>query len=125
MMGSTNKRFKIAAEDLRSIAEGHGAAFASDMVVVEGHRVGFMYRERPDFLEDSGWRFMSGFESDEYVSNPANFGIYDINTIANYDPDIVPLLRQPIGSEFQRDPESGVFSDVGDGHLADSPEPPN
>jgi hypothetical protein len=28
--------------------------------------------------------------------------LYDVNTIANYDPSIIPLLDAPIGSAFGR-----------------------
>jgi len=31
-------------------------------------------------------------ESEDYASDPDNVGIYDVNTIANYDRDIIPLL---------------------------------
>jgi len=53
------KRFKLSAEQIRPLAEGHGACFASDMIKVEGRRVAFMYREAPGREGDSGWRFMS------------------------------------------------------------------
>ena len=62
-----NKRFKLGAEAIRPLAEGHGACFATDMITVEGRRVAFMYRQAPDNDVDSGWRFMSGYESDAYV----------------------------------------------------------
>ena len=61
-----------------------------------------MYREVPDFREDSGWRFNAGDESDEYMDDPKNHAIYEVNTIANYDPAIIPHLDAPIGSEFER-----------------------
>ena len=61
-----------------------------------------MYREQPDNDIDSGWRFMTGTESDAYMNDPQNHGVYDVNTIANYDPDVVPLLDAAIGSAFQR-----------------------
>jgi hypothetical protein len=32
-----------------------------------------------------------------------------VNTIANYDPEIIPLLDSPFGSAFARDPQSGRF----------------
>ena len=35
--------------------------------------------------EDSGWRFLAGSEDDEYTDNPENIGIFDLNTICNYD----------------------------------------
>lgn len=71
--------------------------------------MGFMFREKPDNEHDSGWRFFSGTESDEYCSNAENFGMYDINTIANYDPDIIPLLDSPTGSAFGRQSGSAAF----------------
>jgi hypothetical protein len=76
--------------------------------MVDGHRVGYCYREEPDDDVDSGWRFLAGDESQEYMDTFENHGIYDVNTVANYDPDIIPLLRAPSGSAFERD-ASGQF----------------
>ncbi len=78
---------------------------------MEGHLVGFMYREEPDTDFDSGWRFLSGLESDAYVNDLANVGLHDVNTIANYDRDIIPLLDAPPGSAFERD-DDGRFMSV-------------
>jgi len=82
------------------------------MITVEGRQVGFMYRERPDNDVDSGWRFLSGHESQEYLDDAESGAIYDINTIANYDPEIIPFLESAIGSAFERDPTSGQFQAV-------------
>ena len=38
-----------------------------------------------------------------------NSGIYDVNTIANYDPEIIPFLDSPFDTAFERDPRSGLF----------------
>ena len=103
------KRFKLQADDFRPLAAGRGGCLATDHITVEGRRVGYMYRERPDEAWDSGWRFLSGLESDEYSNDPANLEIYDVNTIANYDPEIIPLLDSPCGSAFARDAQSGRF----------------
>jgi len=61
-----------------------------------------MYREASDNDSDSGWRFFSGEESQEYVDDPDNLSLYDVNTIANYDPEIIPYLDAPIGSAYER-----------------------
>lgn len=61
-----------------------------------------MSRETPDNETDSGWRFLSGYEDDAYTSNADNHGIYDVNTIANYDPSVVPLLDSQGGSAFEK-----------------------
>ena len=69
-----------------------------------------MYREEPDSEFDSGWRFLSGLETDAYVDDLANVGLHDVNTIANYDPDVIPLLDAPAGSAFERDDDGRFFS---------------
>ncbi|MBQ2598708.1 MAG: DUF2185 domain-containing protein, partial [Bacteroidales bacterium] len=37
-----------------------------------------------------------------YADEPSHFGLYDVNTIANYDREIIPLLDSPVGSAFER-----------------------
>lgn len=103
-----DKRFKLLPEQIHAIAEGRGSCIASDMITVDGNRVGWMYREEPDNPIDSGWRFFSGLESQDYADDSSKFAIYDVNTIANYDPEIVSYLDAPVGSAFERDP-NGEF----------------
>lgn len=113
-MSNTAKKFWLRAEQIRPMAEGHGARFATDMIVVDGRKVGFMYREPPDDDTDSGWRFMSGYESNAYMDDAKNHGVYDVNTIANYDPDIIPLLDSPAGAAFERKKGAGPLVPVTD-----------
>jgi hypothetical protein len=61
-----------------------------------------MCREQPDFENDTGWRFFSGTETQDYCDEPKNFAIYDVNTVANYDPAIVVYLDEPIGTKLDR-----------------------
>lgn len=96
------KQFKIPASNIKPLIQGHGACMATDKIAVEGLKVAYMYREKPDFPEDSGWRFFSGKESEEDLNDPGRTGIYDVNTIANYDGDIIPLLESPVNSAFER-----------------------
>ncbi len=108
------KTFAISGDQIQPLAEGHGGCFATDMITVENRGVGYMYREEPSNDTDSGWRFFSGHESQEYVDDHANTEVYDVNTIANYSPDIIPLLDAPFGTAFERDSESGRFVPVDD-----------
>ena len=114
MAQSPNKPFRLRADHIRPIATGHGECIATDMITCGGRKVVFTYREAPDRELDSGWRFMSGYESDEYMNDPNNHAIYDVNTIANYDPDITPFLDAPVGSTFERQSGTGPFVEVHD-----------
>lgn len=111
-VGRMKKPFKLAASEIQPIATGLGSCIASDHITVKGKKVGYMYRDFPDNEIDSGWRFMSGKESQKYMDDPSNLEIYDVNTIANYDPEIIPLLAAPCGSAFERDSGTGSFVEV-------------
>ena len=86
-------------EDL--ISNG-GTCYASLKITKEGQMVGYMYREPKEDEDDTGWRFYAGTETDEYVEDPDNFMLYDINTIANIDKAVMPILKKPIGTEWER-----------------------
>ena len=95
-------KFKLRKEELKPLAIGFGACYATDMIMIEGKKINFMYRENSEFENDSGWRFFSGYESEEYINNPSNTKIYDVNTIANYEEDIISLLMSPYLTAFER-----------------------
>jgi hypothetical protein len=97
------RKFKLAADEIVGLlARPMGSGMASDHITVEGRLVGYMYREQPNHDTDSGWCFLSGDESQEYADNPDNWAIYDLNTIANYDPAIVAYLDCEYGTELKR-----------------------
>ena len=111
----TGKAFKIDVRDIQPLARGLGACYASDKITVDGEKVSWMYREEAEFDSDSGWRFFSGTETQEYVDNPDNLEIFDCNSIANYDQDIIPFLSAPVGSACARNAETGTFEAGGAG----------
>ncbi|MBO9712946.1 DUF2185 domain-containing protein [Sphingomonas sp.] len=96
------KQFAIPKERMKRLVDDNSVAIASDRITVDGHKVGYMYREAPHDPVDSGWRFLAGDEDDAYMDNAANHGVYTVNTIANYDPEIIPFLEAPAGSAFIR-----------------------
>ena len=55
--------------------------------------------------------FLSGEEGDDYIEDPENLGLYEVNVIANYDADIIAYLNAPEGSHFARN-EQGVFERI-------------
>lgn len=102
-----NKKYRFTEQELQPLALNRGACYASDMITVEGFKVGFLYRQEPDFDGDSGWRFLTGFESDRYMEEGANFGLFDVNMIVNCDPEILDYLDHPVGTAFGRNPSVG------------------
>ena len=109
-----NRDYYVKAEDMKNLLpdwEGADGCIATNRITMEGYKVGYCYRENPDGGWDSGWRFTAGDESEAYMDDPNNAGIYKLNTICNDDPDIIPLLNTPAPCAFERD-ENGVFQQI-------------
>ena len=122
-----NRNYHVKAEDVKHLLpdwEGADGCIATNCITVEGRKVGYCYREKPDGNWDSGWRFTAGDESDEYMDDPNNAGIYKLNTICNDDPDIIPLLHTPAPCAFERD-ENGVFQQIKDWKPDEDEEDPD
>ena len=122
-----NRDYHVKAEDVKHLLpdwEGADGCIATNRITVEGCRVGYCYREKPDGDWDSGWRFTAGDESEAYMDDPNNAGIYKLNTICNDDPDIIPLLNTPAPCAFERD-ENGVFQQIKDWKPDEDEEDPN
>jgi hypothetical protein len=107
-----NKGLLIKEEDLKDLVTHMGFSIASNAIIIDGEKIGFMYREQPDSNEDSGWRFLSGNESQEYVDDEENSKIMAVNTMANYDQAIIPYLKLPVGTEMERIEGTDEFRDV-------------
>lgn len=83
--------------------------YASDRIAQDGCKVNIMYRvqpEREDMGWETGWAFYSGDEADVYGEGDEYYeshcGYYDIRDICRIDPDIVPFLNLPYGTEQMR-----------------------
>ena len=122
-----NRDYHVKAEDVKPLLsdwKGADGCIATNRITVEGCKVGYCYREKPDGDWDSGWRFTAGDESEEYMDDPNNAGIYKLNTICNDAPDIIALLHTPAPCAFERD-ENGVFQQIKDWKPDEDEEDPD
>jgi hypothetical protein len=97
-----SKKFAISKEQIRKLVDPMGGAFATDRIMVEGRKITYMYREISDRPEDSGWRFFAGDEDQAYIDDLHHTGIYAVNTVANYDPDVIPYLNTKAPCAFEK-----------------------
>ena len=109
-----NNKFQLKPEDIKDLIPTMGYCLASDKITVEGLKVGFMYREEPEEADDSGWRFLSGTEAQDYIDEDKNIMIFDVNTIANYDEAIIPYLKMSVGIELERIEGTEEFREIKD-----------
>ena len=108
------KKVLIKPEDLVQFVfdeDGSDGCIASDRIVCDGAEVGYMYRVKPSQSWDSGWRFLAGDEDQTYLNDAHHVGRYTLNTIANYDADILPFISDEVGSVYARK-EDGLFHKI-------------
>jgi len=96
------KNFKLRSDQIAPLVASMGWCMASDRVMVDGSPIGYMYRQKPVSGGDSGWRFLAGDEDEAYIARDENHGIYDLNTVVNYDPSVIPFLDASPGSRFDK-----------------------
>lgn len=90
-------------------------AFVTKDLVEQKKKVGFMYKEKSDNINDSGWRFFSGDESQNYVDNADNIIICSLNDVINsLDSSVEQYLNSEIGTAYERNKDSGLFLQVND-----------
>lgn len=81
--------------------------------------INFIYREEPLEIDDernfvdSGWRIMTGKETEEYAENPDNFRFVSLGAVLSRDDSFIDILEAEIGSSFERN-EEGIFEQVND-----------
>ena len=85
--------------------EKFGFVLATKMLVEGKRKVRYMYHEEAT----NGWRFFCGDEDDDYINNPDNIAIYDINTILEIDKSVLPYLNCSTGIALEREDENATF----------------
>lgn len=114
-----NGFLKIDVKPLIDWQEPNGeGCIVSDMISKEGWKVGYMFREEPLADQpDSGWHFFKGDESEAYSNDAANFHVFALNTVCNYDPDIIPYLHLPAGTHLIRTEDGKFVEDDGEAEI--------
>lgn len=88
--------------------------FVTKRILEEGAKVGYLYREAPDRDKDSGWRFMAGDESQDYMDDADNLALVSLGAVLSLDDSFIDLLDAPDGAQFERDAATGRFEPVAD-----------
>ncbi|MGL4818429.1 MAG: DUF2185 domain-containing protein [Bacilli bacterium] len=109
-MESKGKTYITGKMTIQQLIETKEGCLATDRITVDGCPIGFLYRDEPyqNGRPDTGWRFFAGDETEEYIDDLSHSAVWQLNTICNIDPDIIPYLHAPPGSAFIRD-ETGNF----------------
>ena len=83
--------------------------FVTNRILYKGEKIGYFYREEPDQEEDSGWRFMVGDETDEYMDDSENISYVSIGAVLREDDSVVEFLESPVNTYFERNEKFGII----------------
>lgn len=111
------KKFFLKSEDIKSLIKTDLFCIATDRIMVDGCKVGYMVHHEPRENEpqDSGWIFFEGTEDEAYMNDGSHLGLYSLNTVANYDSDIILHLEAPVGIALFRGNDDKFYVDRGEG----------
>ena len=95
-------RIMIKKDDPRWVECAEQKAMVSAMAFAAGELVRFAYREKPDRLDDSGWRMFTGHEGEGYVDDQGNIRLCVVGWLLDKDPSLDFFIREPVGAVFER-----------------------
>lgn len=107
---------KALAKQFETDQENYFArCIVDDCIIDDGVKVGFIYREKPEELEncdypDTGWRIRGdnrGTTDTEMEARPVS--LLAIGVVLNKDDSFLHLLDEPVGSEFERNFETDEY----------------
>ncbi|MBX9994514.1 MULTISPECIES: immunity protein Imm33 domain-containing protein [Priestia] len=81
--------------------------------VLERNEFNFLLKDKPNEPNDSGWVIFSGYEDDEFTSNPNNFQIVALGVALNVDDSILAFINESPLCAYERN-EFGKFDRIHD-----------
>lgn len=91
--------------------------FVTNKILNEKAPINYIYREEPmendeerDY-KDSGWRILSGDESDVYLDDSDNTKFVSLGAVLSIDDSFIDLLESEEGTSFERN-EKGIFEKI-------------
>ncbi len=93
----------INPEEVVRLIPNIGAGIVSLSIMRGDAPVGLMRRDKPQSSEDSGWSFTGLGDTQEFLDDPDNSVVCDLNTVANIDTGIITHLNRPEGVVLVRD----------------------
>lgn len=90
------------------------AVVSRQVIGPERHFIGFANRQAPMNKTDSGWAFLSGKESQEFLDDSSNSIALPLRQIIEIDPSLTGLLDQPADTYWERSDPGSAWREIVD-----------
>ena len=85
---------------MKKYVENVGSCIITKSLLNGETKLRWLFREEPLNNIDTGWIAFGDSDNNDYVNNPKNLTVVDLNTLANIEPTILNVYEMPIGTDL-------------------------
>ena len=85
---------------MKKYIENAGSCIITKSLMNGETKLRWLFREEPINNIDTGWMAFGDKDNDDYVNNPKNLAIVDLNTLVNIEPTVLNVYEMPIGTDL-------------------------
>jgi len=85
---------------MKKYVENAGSCIVTKSLLNGETNFRWLFREEPLDNIDTGWLAFGDSDNDEYVNDPKNLSVVDLNTLINIEPTILNVYEMPVGTDL-------------------------
>ena len=85
---------------MKKYVENAGSCIVTKSILNGETKFRWLFREEPLNNIDTGWMAFGDSDNDEYVNDPKNLTVVDLNTLINIEPTILNVYEMPVGTDL-------------------------
>ena len=85
---------------MKKYVENAGSCIVTKSLLNGETNFRWLFREEPLDNIDTGWLAFGDSDNDDYVNDPKNLSVVDLNTLINIEPTILNVYEMPVGTDL-------------------------
>ena len=85
---------------MKKYVENAGSCIVTKSLLNGESNFRWLFREEPLDNIDTGWLAFGDSDNNEYVNDPKNLSVVDLNTLINIEPTILNVYEMPVGTDL-------------------------
>ena len=85
---------------MKKYVENAGSCIVTKSILNGETKFRWLFHEEPLNNIDTGWMAFGDSDNDDYVNDPKNLTVVDLNTLINIEPTILNVYEMPIGTDL-------------------------
>ena len=85
---------------MKKYIENAGSCIVTKSILNGETKFRWLFREEPLDNIDTGWMAFGDSDNDDYVNDPKNLTVVDLNTLINIEPTILNVYEMPVGTDL-------------------------